>query len=165
MSEIQQRFEAWALVELFGRSKIAGKVTEATLAGGAFIRVDVPATAGNPAFTRFFRPEAIYSISPTTEAIVRAMVSECAAEPVHAYDLPRIAEHAQDNGEPGARAVTGKVLVCPTCSEAVDELFDVPWTDQLICRNCRLAHEQRDTGRPVYEDQELNQELDSSCGE
>ena len=36
-------FNEWALVELFGHQKIVGKVTEATLAGGAFLRVDVPA--------------------------------------------------------------------------------------------------------------------------
>lgn len=33
-------FDEWALVELFGHNRIVGRVTEATLAGGNFIRVD-----------------------------------------------------------------------------------------------------------------------------
>src|SRR5205807_1686045 len=65
MSEnTKSTFEEWALVELFGHSRIVGKVTEATIAGGAFIRVDVPDKDGNTVFTRFFGPGAIYSMSP-----------------------------------------------------------------------------------------------------
>lgn len=58
----KESFSEWCLVELFGHQKIVGKVTEATMAGGAFLRVDVPAFNGSPAFTRFYGPSAIYSI-------------------------------------------------------------------------------------------------------
>jgi len=62
-------FNEWALVELFGHQKIVGKVSEATLAGGAFLRVDVPAVAENKPYTRFYGPGAIYSINPVVEEI------------------------------------------------------------------------------------------------
>jgi hypothetical protein len=35
-------FDQWCIVELFGHTKIAGKVSEAQIGGQSFIRVDVP---------------------------------------------------------------------------------------------------------------------------
>ncbi|HZR77899.1 MAG TPA: hypothetical protein VFA58_01750, partial [Chthoniobacterales bacterium] len=64
MSEDKKTFDEWALVELFGHARIVGRVTEATIAGGAFIRVDIPDKEGKTIFTRFFGPSAIYSMSP-----------------------------------------------------------------------------------------------------
>lgn len=88
-------FNEWALVELFGHQKIVGKVSEATLAGGAFLRVDVPEFNGNPAFTRFYGPGAIYSINPVTEEIARGLMTQY--EPVSRFELPQIAERASDH--------------------------------------------------------------------
>jgi hypothetical protein len=85
-------FNEWALVELFGHQKIVGKVSEATLAGGAFIRVDVPEFNKEPAFTRFFGPGAIYSINPLTEEVARALAVNNRNVPVNRYELPALAE-------------------------------------------------------------------------
>lgn len=82
----------WCLVELFGHQKIVGKVTETSIAGGAFLRVDVPEGAGKPAFTRFFGPGAIYSINPTTESLAREMLLMYRNEPVSRFYLPQIEE-------------------------------------------------------------------------
>lgn len=41
MSEAE-KFDSWAILELMGHRKLAGRVSEATLAGGAFVRIDVP---------------------------------------------------------------------------------------------------------------------------
>jgi len=43
--------ELWAVVELFGHQRIAGKISEHNL-GGTFVRVDVPSVGGRPAFTK-----------------------------------------------------------------------------------------------------------------
>ncbi len=85
-------FDEWALVELFGHQKIVGKVSEASLAGGAFLRVDVPAVGNAAAFTRFYGPGAIYSINPITEEIARGLVVSYRHEPVSRFELPQIAE-------------------------------------------------------------------------
>lgn len=99
MSE-ETKFECWAIVELMGHMKIAGRVTEQTIAGAAMLRVDVPAFEAQPAFTRFFGASAIYSINPTTEEIARSMAGGCASEPVHRYQLPQLADaHAADEQE------------------------------------------------------------------
>lgn len=42
MSETQTKFDHWCIVESFGHERIAGRVTEQTIGGCSFIRVDVP---------------------------------------------------------------------------------------------------------------------------
>jgi cytochrome P450 len=89
------KFDEWALVELFGHQKIVGKVTEATLAGGAFLRVDVPEGQGHAAMTRYFGPGAIYSMTPMAEDLARQMMDRFRNEPVSRFDLPQLAEKVQ----------------------------------------------------------------------
>lgn len=82
-------FEGWCLVELFGHQKIVGYTTEATLAGGAFLRVDVPKPdKSGTDFTRYYGAAAIYSISPVSEDIVMGMVDRYRQRPVSQYELP-----------------------------------------------------------------------------
>ena len=73
-----------------GHQKIAGRATEQSIAGGAFLRVGVPDGEGGIACTRYFGTQAIYAINPTTEEIAIAMAEHCRAEPISPYDLPRI---------------------------------------------------------------------------
>lgn len=98
MSE-PEKFDQWALVELFGHQKIVGKVTEATLASGAFLRVDVPAYNGQAAFTRYFGPGAIYSINPVSEEVARGLMDRYRNEPVCRYELPQLAERSDSQDD------------------------------------------------------------------
>lgn len=91
-SENPSPFNEWAMVELFGHQRIVGRVTEATLAGGAFLRVDVPPFDKAPAFTRFYSPGSIFSISPITEAVARGLMERYRNEPVSRFELPQLAE-------------------------------------------------------------------------
>lgn len=83
----EEKFEAWALVELFGHAKIAGRVSEQTIAGHAFLRVDVPTVPGQPGYTRYYGAAAIYSISPVDEGIATAMVKQYQPVPVSKFQL------------------------------------------------------------------------------
>lgn len=67
----ESKFETWAIVELLGHQKIAGHISEQPLAGTNMLRVDVPETDKNPAFTRFIGGSAIYAINPCTEEIAK----------------------------------------------------------------------------------------------
>lgn len=69
MTDNIDAFKCWAIVELFGRVVLAGEVTEQVIAGQGFVRVDVPGNAKTPAHTKYFGPNAIYAITPTTEEI------------------------------------------------------------------------------------------------
>lgn len=96
MSESKESFNEWAKVELMGHNVIVGRVSEATLAGGAFLRVDVPAIGDQQAFTKYISPAAIYAISPISEAVARALVERYRPEPVSRFEMPQIAEKVDD---------------------------------------------------------------------
>lgn len=87
-------FEQNCIVELMGHNMIAGKVTEATIGGQAFVRIDVPEVDGAPAFTKFYGPGAIYAITPTDEATMLAAIKGLRVKPVTPYmlNIPQIAE-------------------------------------------------------------------------
>jgi hypothetical protein len=83
-----ETFDQWAVVELFGHQRIAGRVTEQAIGGATFIRVDVP--DGDTFFTRMFGPSAIYSITPCTEEVCRQAATRIDAKPVFAIPLPSL---------------------------------------------------------------------------
>lgn len=91
----QEIIDDWALVELFGHNKIAGKVKTVSLLGAPFIRVDVPASAEQKEYTRFYNPKSVYSISPTTKEIATAVAAECHSEPVRPYELPKLLKYSE----------------------------------------------------------------------
>jgi hypothetical protein len=82
-----EKFEAWAIIELFGHNQIAGKCTEQNIAGSNMLRVDVPETSEHPAFTRFLGNGAIYAINPVTEEIARHWANSLQVSPVNAWDI------------------------------------------------------------------------------
>lgn len=86
----ENTFDTWAIVELFGHQKIAGRVTEASVGGCSFVRVDVPAVGDVPAYTRLFGNGAIYAINPVTEELARASANAYRAAPVTRFDLPEL---------------------------------------------------------------------------
>jgi len=87
-------FEQTCIVELMGHNMIAGKVTEQTIGGQGFVRVDVPELEGVKGFTKFYGPGAIYAITPTDEATMLAAVKGLRIKPVEPWKLniPQIAE-------------------------------------------------------------------------
>lgn len=82
-----EKFEAFALVELFGHNRLSGKVTEQTIGGASFIRVDVPETNSQPAFSRLLNPSAIYAINPITEETMIEMARNLDKAPLASWDV------------------------------------------------------------------------------
>lgn len=97
MSAEQQHFEAWGIVSLFGHKTIAGRISEQTIGGETFIRVDVPNAAGDAFHTQLFGRGAIYSMQLTDEPIAREYAKRVDARPVSAYD---VAQLIKDNAKP-----------------------------------------------------------------
>jgi hypothetical protein len=85
MEELKIKFETWALVELFGHNQLAGKVSEETIAGTSFIRIDVPKTKKVPSFTKYHLPSAVYGITPVDEDYATRMAERIEAQPVNDY--------------------------------------------------------------------------------
>ena len=63
--------------------------------------VDVPAIGEQKAFTRFYGPSAIYSMSPTTKEIAVAVATHHMNVPVQRYELPKLAETASSSTDDG----------------------------------------------------------------
>lgn len=80
--------QGWAIVELMGHNAIAGQVTEQSIGGAAFLRVDVPEMDGKPAFTKFYSGSAVYAITPTDEATARQAAANLAVRPVNLWVVP-----------------------------------------------------------------------------
>lgn len=96
------KFESgWAIVELMGHARFAGFCSEESMFGGAMLRIDVPETDDQAAFTKYYGGGAIYAFTPCTEETARRAARSFAARPPHFYDapLPRIAAaHAASDG-------------------------------------------------------------------
>ena len=84
---MENKFELFAIVELFGHQRISGKVTEQSIGVATFIRVDVAATKQQPPFTRLLNPSAIYAINPVTEEVATATAERLEAKPIDAWDI------------------------------------------------------------------------------
>ena len=97
MSESPTDF--WAIVELFGHQRMAGRLTEATIGGCQFVRVDVPETGERPAYTRLLGQGAIYAINVTSEEVARAAAHSLRVEPVSVYDLGPLLRPQLASGE------------------------------------------------------------------
>ena len=81
------QFTEWCVVELLGHRRLGGFVTEQTIAGQRFLRIDIPRRDGTMT-TQLVNPLSIYCLTPTTEALARAVARENQPEPIHRWELP-----------------------------------------------------------------------------
>lgn len=83
-------FEGWAILELMGHRRLAGKISEVEIAGQGFLRLEIPANDEESlaGATQFYSPAAVYALTPTTEEIARAVRSRPA--PVQRWELPAL---------------------------------------------------------------------------
>ena len=78
----------WGIVEIFGHQRIAGFVSSQTVGGQSFVRVDVPATTKQAAWSKLYGAGAIYAMTPMAEDLVRQRASALEVAPLTAWDLP-----------------------------------------------------------------------------
>lgn len=104
-TETKSTFESWAILEIMGHRKLAGRVTEEVIAGSALIRIDVPPVddregaygqqlPARPQFTQYFNSSSLFSLTPCTEEVARQAADEFRDYPVELVDFqnrrPRI---------------------------------------------------------------------------
>lgn len=87
LKNMTEKFELFAIIELFGHNRIAGKVSEQSIGVATFIRVDVPETKQMPSFSKLFHPNAIYAINPVTEEVANEMAGKIESKPIQAWDI------------------------------------------------------------------------------
>jgi hypothetical protein len=94
--EFEAKFEEWAVIDLFGHRRLAGKVREAAILGGQLLRLDIPLEDGN-FLTQFLGPSAIYSMTVVSEEVARHIASLNKPEPIHQWEFPQLPEaHSPD---------------------------------------------------------------------
>jgi len=113
--------ERWAIVDLFGHTRLAGRVTEVQQFGATMCRIEVPAVDGHPGFTRDAGGASIFAITDITEELAVGFTRAQQPRPVQRYELAML---------PPAPATDAEVVkpVCADCEtepcfcdEAVDE--------------------------------------------
>lgn len=89
MSEEQKAYEGWTILELMGHRRLGGYVTEVNLAGAGFLRIDVPGAEGAPVATQYYPPSSVYCLTPTSEAMAKAVAVHNQPQPVSRWELPQ----------------------------------------------------------------------------
>lgn len=143
MSETQAVFESWAVVELMGHVRMAGRVTEEERFGSKMGRIDIPTknvcdscNGSGPIggcdmcqssgqvddfFTQYFGGSSVYRVTPCSEEAARAVAARNQPEPVHQWELPKPA------------------LVAPAGVKGEGDSFD---EEDDVCDDCGLAPDQ-----------------------
>lgn len=88
MEKKTETAEVWAVVDLFGHTRVAGRISDHVIGGETFIRIDVPANGDQPEFTELYGKGAIYSIKFVAEDIARGIAKGLERKPISLYDLP-----------------------------------------------------------------------------
>lgn len=103
----ESNFKHWCVVELFGHSKIAGHCTEENIAGSNMLRVDVPETKNQPAFTKYYGAAAIYAINPVDETTARIAAENIQVAPVGVWNADSFIEKVNEQKKQLADAAPG----------------------------------------------------------
>lgn len=140
----EQKFESWAIVELFGRQTIVGLVSEATIGGCSFLRVDVPASDGDEAYTKFFSNGAVYSMTPIGENVAREALRRQRMRAINIYGIdlvPKALPADRDLQEPmelcpfcGCEVAVNET-VCPDCHAVIEDAYEEA-VDEAVCADC-----------------------------
>lgn len=123
-------FDSWAIVELMGHVRMAGRVTEEERFGAKVGRIDVPRDDDGYT-TVFFGGSSIYRLTPTTETIARAVAKSSQPRPVRAFELPAPAPAPAGSGEPDEWR-------CRVCGCTEDNACDggCEWVEPNLCSAC-----------------------------
>lgn len=100
MTDETKAFEQWAVLELMGHRRLAGLLSEQTIAGAAFLRIDIPSDTEIPTATQWYAPGAVYAITPCTEATARRIAEGITwTPPVSQWELPTPRIEAPSDGQ------------------------------------------------------------------
>ena len=81
-------YVGWAIVELMGHRRLGGHISPVVQYGAEMARIDV---ACDPPVTQFYGGAAIFSVTPTSEELARAVGRGSVPQPVHPWEMaPRL---------------------------------------------------------------------------
>lgn len=99
--------ETWGIVDLFGHQRIAGRLSEVSIAGCNMLRIDIPDKADTEKFrTVVHGGSAIYGIHFTDEQVARVAASRV-SRPTYEYSVQEAIKQLQTDGARGRLVDTG----------------------------------------------------------
>lgn len=97
MSDEQQQdafsFDGWAIVEMLGHRKRAGRVRTQPIGGTCFLEVKSESANGEP-LTEFVNVASLYAFTPCTEEAARLVGKTCNPSPVELLAVPWTVQQA-----------------------------------------------------------------------
>lgn len=87
METTQEKIDAWALVEIMGHEKAAGRVTTMPFGNTVMLRVDIPETEISPAFTKLYGMSSIFSLTLVDEQTAKLHAESYKISPIVSYDV------------------------------------------------------------------------------
>jgi hypothetical protein len=92
-----EKFEQWAIIDLFGHTRIAGKISEQVIGGCSFVRVDVPEIDGHQPFTKLYGQGAIYGMLFVDEETATGAAKIMQEKPVDVWSAKKMLELASSD--------------------------------------------------------------------
>ena len=91
-TEHQEPFACWAILEIMGHRRLAGYVQEASIGGGAFLRIDIYKSAesnltSDEYTTQYYAASSVFCITPTTESTARLVSNTHNYQPVQPWEV------------------------------------------------------------------------------
>ena len=93
----EEQLDTYAILDLFGHTRVAGRVRNAQIAGAGMIRIEVLDSEGNEAQTEYYSPQAVYSLKPVTKELAVAAARQLDNSPVEPYSLQRAIAKMDDH--------------------------------------------------------------------
>lgn len=90
-----KQVERWAIVDLFGHTRLAGRVSEVQQYGTSMCRIEVPAVDERPGFTRDVGGAAIFGMTDVNQELAVAFTRAQRTAPVQAYELKMLPAAAE----------------------------------------------------------------------
>jgi hypothetical protein len=95
----ENKFEQWAILEIMGHQRYAGLVSEQSVGGSNFVRLDVPQSGDRQPFTKLFGSSAIYAITIVDEETARGMCNQFCQEPMSEFSAREMLGLTHQSGE------------------------------------------------------------------
>jgi hypothetical protein len=81
-------FDQWGVLEVMGKTRLGGRIREEHVFGVPMIRIDIPDGKGGFVMTRYFHPQALFSVTPVGENEATAVAMRNTAPPVYRWEMP-----------------------------------------------------------------------------
>jgi hypothetical protein len=97
----------WSILEVMGKVRLCGFVSEQAKFGVPMIRIDIPNPQGEFILTKFYHPNSLYSLTPVAKEIAIAVAVYNDPKPAHSWELRQLNAAVDAEDDDGANEIFG----------------------------------------------------------